>query len=113
MWSAVAGEEQAGELPVEQRPVAVRGADDVAGKRVAVVELAWPVAPGQQAVECEPVAVGEVPGGMVAGDAVAVAEHGPEPAGQRPPVMQRANEPGGGVNLLLGQRALGVAPCVQ
>jgi len=97
------GQEQAGELPVEQRPLAAWQADHVAGQRVAVVELPGLAAPGEQPLQRPAVVFFEVPGGVVADDAVAVAEHRLEAIRQRLPVVQLPDQPGRGPDLLAGE----------
>jgi hypothetical protein len=75
-----------------------------------VVELAWLLAPVEQPFQRPPVVLGEVPRGVVADDAVAVAEHRPEPVGQRMPAMQLADQRGRGEDLRAGEDLRIAAP---
>jgi len=97
------GQEQAGELPVEQGPLAGGQAEHVAGQRVTVVELPRLPAAGEQPLQRPPVVLGEVPGGVVADDPLVVGKHRPEPARQRLPVMQLADQRGRSLDLRAGQ----------
>jgi hypothetical protein len=97
------GQEQAGELPVEQRPLAAGQPEYVAGQRVTVVELPGLAAPGEQPFQRPPVVRGEIPGGVIADDPVLVGEHRPESVRQRLPAVQPADQRGRRLDLLAGQ----------
>jgi hypothetical protein len=68
-----------------------------------VIELPGLPASGEQPLQRAPVVIGEVSGGVVAGDPFVVGEHRPEPFGQRLPAMQPADQRDRGDDLGAGK----------
>jgi len=68
-----------------------------------VVELPGLAAPGEQPLHRPPIVLGEVSGGVVAGDPFVVGEHRPEPFRQRLPAMQPADQRDRGHDLGAGE----------
>jgi len=68
-----------------------------------VVELPGLAAPGEQPLHRPPIVLGEVSGGVVAGNPFVVGEHRPEPFRQRLPAMQPADQRDRGHDLGAGE----------